>query len=89
MQKVSAKLKLKEPIHYGSEVITELEIRKPKAKDMRVLPQNPSTGDIIDLAGRLCAQPASVMDELGIEDLTQLMEIVGGFLGHGQKTGQS
>lgn len=80
-------LKLKEPVTYGSEIISELKIRKPKAKDIRKLPQNPSTGDILDLAGRLCGHPPSVIDELSIEDVGDLLEIVGNFMQPGQKTG--
>lgn len=82
-------LKLGEPIRQGSEEITELKIRKPKAKDFRTLPMEPSMGDILNLAGRLCGQPPSVIDELGMEDTLKLMDIVGNFIEPGQPTGKT
>lgn len=81
-------LKLKSPVQYGQELIAELKIRKPKAKDIRKLPQSPNTGDILDLAGRLCGQPPSMIDELDLEDTSALLEIVGNFMEPGQTTGK-
>jgi len=72
--------KLKTPVKWGESVVEELTFRKPKAKDLRKLPMNPNTSDLIDLAGNLCAQPPRFMDELEIEDFTGMMEIVSGFL---------
>lgn len=86
---MSKKLTLKEPIKFGEDTITELEFRKAKAKDLRKLPTNPSTGDVIDLAGRLCNQPPRVMDELGIDDLMEVMEVVSDFLPVSRQTGKS
>jgi len=80
-------LKLKEPILWGSETISELTIRAPKAKDIRKLPEKPNTGDIIDLAGRLCGQPPPVMDELSIEDTKAVLQVVGNFMDGGPATG--
>jgi hypothetical protein len=80
-------LKLKESIQQGTEQISELLVRKPKAKDIRKLPADPKTGDILDLAGRLCGQPPSVIDELCMEDTMELLDIVGNFIQPGQKTG--
>jgi Phage tail assembly chaperone proteins, E, or 41 or 14 len=80
-------MKLRDPIKNGSELISALQIRKPKAKDIRSLPGDPKTGDILDLAGRLCGQPPSVIDELSIEDCSELLDIVGNFMVPGQKTG--
>jgi hypothetical protein len=80
-------LKLKEPVQQGSEIISELKFRAPKAKDFRRLPSNPQTGDILDLAGRLCGQPPSMIDELGMEDMKAVLEVVGNFMEPGQQTG--
>lgn len=82
-------LKLKEPIQFGSETITELRFRAPKAKDLRPLPaEGPKTqGDSIDLAGRLCGQPSVVMDELGLEDLAEVSSIIEAFMPSGPATG--
>lgn len=74
------KFTLKEPIKQGSEIISELEMRKPKAKDFRGMSMNPDVGALLDLAGKLCAQPKSVMDELGVEDMKVILQAVGDFL---------
>lgn len=80
-------LKLKEPIQFGSDTIDQLEIRKPKAGDMRSMPTEPKMTDLLDLGGRLCGQPPSVINELGIEDMMMLLEIVGNFIPTGRRTG--
>lgn len=82
-------IKLRSPIKHGSETITELSIREPKAKDLRKLPMQPNMGDIIDLAGRLAAQPPSVMDELSAADLSEVAEVIGNFIGVGPGTGNA
>lgn len=64
----------------GSE-LTELALRKPKAKDLRVFDK--VEGEIagtFELIGKLAGIPASQVDELELEDLTQIMEWVEGFL---------
>lgn len=80
-------LKLKHPVQHGETTITELTFRRPKAKDFRPFPAKPQLGDILDLAGRLCAQPKSVIDELDVEDMTEVNELVGGFMPSGPETG--
>lgn len=80
-------IKLRTPIVFGSNTIEELTLRRPKAKDFRSLPMEPRFGDILDLAGRLCAQPKAVMDELDVEDLDEVMNIVGDFVPGGRGTG--
>lgn len=80
---------LEDPIQFGSELVSALELQKPKAKHFRHLPAEPSTGDMIDLAGRLCGQPPKVMDELSITDMKRVLEAVAGFLGVTPETGKS
>ncbi len=87
MSNGSVTLKLKEPIPFGSETISELVIRKPKAKDMRRMPAKPCMGDILDLLGALAGQPKVVIDELGMEDMTAASEVVEGFMPGGRGTG--
>lgn len=81
-------MKLREPIQVGTELISKLIINKPKAKHIRSLPVQPSTGDILDLAGKLCGQPPSTIDELSIEDCKELLDIVGDFIEPGQTIGK-
>ena len=80
-------VKLREPIPFGSETITELTLRKPKAKDFRRMPMSPGIGDLLDLAGQLSAQPKAVIDELGPEDMQEVLERVGDFFPSGRGTG--
>lgn len=88
MSKVVAKtIELKEPVVFGSETFSKLEMSKPKAKHLRKLPQDPGTGDLMDLASRLCDVPPSVIDELSVPDLMTVLEAIGDFLPASQKTG--
>lgn len=81
------KIKLTTPIQHGSETISELELRAPKAKDMRGMPLKMEMDDMLTLASRCTAQPPSVIDELSFDDLTAVMETIGGFIGRGRQTG--
>lgn len=84
-----SKIKLKHPIKFGdAETITELTVRRPIAKDFRVLPAKPAFGDILNLAAKLCEQPPSVIDMLDAEDLMPLMDVVGSFLPSSLATGK-
>lgn len=81
-------LKLSEPIQNGSETITELRIRKPKAGDMRRIPAgNQTVGHGLDLLGSLSGQPKHVIDELSLEDMEAAMEVIEGFRRRGPETG--
>lgn len=83
-------VKLKQPIQFGSEQIHVLEFQTLKAKHLRKMPAQPGISDMLDLAGVLCAQPPSVMDELSAEDTAAVMELVGGFFaGFGGTGGKS
>jgi hypothetical protein len=81
------KIVLRKPIKFGEETIMELELRDPKAKDFRKFPMQPTMGDILDLAGHLAGQPKQVIDELGVKDMTEVLEIVGAFFPSGPETG--
>lgn len=82
------KLKLKEPIKQGEELITELEFKIPHAKDMRGMSLEPKFSDILDLAGRLCGHPPSVIDQLSAPDAMEVAAIVGNFITNGRGTGE-
>lgn len=73
-------IKLKSPIQFGSETITQLRLRPPKAKDMRGLPLQMNMDSMLTLAGRCAEQPPSVIDELSFEDLQAVMEAITSFL---------
>lgn len=82
------KIKLKNPVQHGSETITELELREPKAKDMRGMPLQLDWDAMLTLASRCAAQPPSVIGELSFVDLTAVAEALGDFLGSGLPTGK-
>lgn len=81
------KITLKDPVQHGSETITELELRAPKAKDMRGMPLQLDWDSMLTLASRCAAQPPSVINELSFADLTQVAEAIGNFIGAGPLTG--
>ncbi len=86
-QKYHATITLDTPIQWGKdEVIKEINIRKPKAKDLRGLKTDIGFTEILDLTIKICDQPRAVIDDLEIEDTQKLMEVVGGFFENGQKT---
>lgn len=83
-------IKLKEPIKVGEKEITELTVRKPKAKDLRKLPTAAKTlSEMLDFAGHLCGEPPSTIDELGIEDAVQIFEVITDFLPDSLLTGKA
>lgn len=82
-------IKLKDPITVGSQVIEELHMRKPRAKDLRRMPLTPNLGDMLDLAGALSGQPRVIIDELSIADVTEVSNFVGSFWESGPKTGDT
>lgn len=81
------KIKLKHPIQYGSETIHELDMRRPKAKDLRGLPIKMEMDHMLTLAGRCSAQPDSVINELDFEDMMSVVEVLGNFIGSSLPTG--
>lgn len=94
---MSHTLTLKEPITttfkssdgaQRQETITELTLRKPKAKDLLSL--DTVTGDVsktLALISALSGHPMLVIHELSTDDLTAAGEIIAGFFPNGQKTG--
>lgn len=83
------KLKLLKPIEQGSEKITHFEFREPLGKDLRDFPLDMKSGDLLDLASALCAQPKSVMDKLSAKDTMKVLEIVSVFIAGGPETGEN
>lgn len=82
------KITLKVPLKYGSETITELELKAPVARDFRDMPLEPKYGDLMDVAAKLCNQPPSVIDQLSPVDMSEVLLKVGEFMGTGPKTGK-
>lgn len=79
--------KLNTPIKFGENTITELQLRRPKGKDLRRLGQDIRIGDLLDIASKLAGQAPAVIDELDGEDTMRLAEVIGDFLGRSPATG--
>ena len=82
------RITLKEPVKFGEAEISVLVFRdKLCAGDLRGVKlqklDEMLTDDVLKIAGRLCAQPDPVMNALSIEDLAQVVEVLGGFFGAG------
>jgi hypothetical protein len=80
---------LRWPIQLGNQQVTSLTLRRPKAKDLRMMPgDGASMADTLDLIGRLAGQPRPIIDEMDGEDVQEVSKIVLGFSGSGHPTGE-
>lgn len=86
---VKFKLTAGKEIKHGAESVSELEFREPIAKDFRPMPVQPTQGDLLILAGKLCQMPDSVLDQLSAKDHMRVMEIMAVFIGGGQEIGEN
>jgi hypothetical protein len=82
-------LTLRSPIREGGEkghvFIDVIYVKRPRAKEMRLVPTNLGgtgglVGDLFPFAQQLCGLTAAEFDQLEFVDLMPLMEIVGGFV---------
>lgn len=79
---------LKHEIHLGSEVIKEINYRRPKAKDLKkIKPTQLETGDLIDLFNAICDATPGAVDEMDAEDAMAAIGVVSTFLAGGQEIG--
>ncbi|WP_439640067.1 phage tail assembly protein [Nevskia sp.] len=78
----ATRIPLVHPIQHGDKTITELVIRRPKARDYRLIKKLDNPFDmVLDMAAALTDLPAAVIDDLdGVDDLPKLMQVVTGFL---------
>lgn len=87
---VNGVLTLVEPISLtGIGEVTEFRFKdKLKAKHWRALPvsRGLTYDNILHLTGKLTGQPDKVLDELGFEDLQNVVAIVSDFLATGSPT---
>lgn len=83
-------IKLTEPVTIGESTITEIDIREPKGRDYRQLkPTGDPTpfGMAFDFASMLSGQPKKVFDELCHQDVLEVQDVMGKYLGKSQPTG--
>lgn len=73
--------KLKKPYKFGEQTVTEYKIKKPKAKDIRNITfVEGQTGPLLTLLANLSGESDSSVDELEMEDVVELVKIVGNFM---------
>lgn len=79
---------LKTPITLGSEIITELAFKEPTLGDLEEMPLSGQTmGDMVKAISSCTGQPPSVIKQIGLGDMTGLMEVVTSFLPDFRATG--
>lgn len=70
------------------DTITRFELQRPKGKHLKATDKvQGDAAKTLALIAAAAGQPASVMDELDIEDFTELGKIVEGFTGVPPQTG--
>jgi len=80
--------KLKKPIQFGSDTITELTFKPPKFRHLKGLPAGDEMGALLLLAMRLSGQPEQVIGEMDLEDISGVAEIVGNFTEPSRRAGK-
>jgi len=80
---------LSEPISWGEETISELVLKRPKAKDIEHLSADPTLKELLTVAQKCSRQPKRVIDDLDAEDAMAVVDAVADFLDGGQKTGNT
>lgn len=82
-------IKFKGPSGEREEVITEVQLRRPKGKDIRAMDRvEGDIGKTMALLSRVSDLDPSVLDEMDGADVVELLERVAGFLPSGQPTGE-
>ena len=81
-QSQKTKLKLEYPGEFEGAVITELQVRRPKGRDMRFLPSSENAGveDMYPFLALLAGIDERILDEMDAVDITALSDLVTGFL---------
>ena len=85
----SVNVKLSEPLEWGSETISELTLRRPKAKDIEHISSNPTMKEMMTVAQKCAGVPRRVIEELDIDDANNVMDAVADFLDGGHQTGKT
>lgn len=81
---------MKHPVEVkGFDPCTMVQIRRPKARDLKDLPiEGMVMGDMLKLVAKLANLPMPVLDEMDVEDFQALSGMISGFLNNGQRTGE-
>lgn len=75
------RLPLDTPLKHGEEELAELRFRRPTVKDMRTVPSRIDSYDaVLRLVSRLTGTPNTVLDGIGGDDVSRVLEIGAHFL---------
>lgn len=82
-------LKLRYPVQFGSETISELVLNRPTVLQQRRLQVGVQLtfGDYVDVAALLCKRDVAALNLLDVEDGNRLVLAVSFFLSRGLPTG--
>ncbi|MBN9023185.1 MAG: phage tail assembly protein [Rhizobiales bacterium] len=78
-------VRLSQPIASDGKTVTEVQVRRPKVKDLRAMERDTSTlANHIDqgvaMAALLTELPVEVIDEMDAVDFATVSEVIAGFL---------
>lgn len=83
----SVTILLETPVQWGSDLVSELRVRRPRGKDMRAM-RDQSADGALKFAGRLTEHPDKFIDELDVSDVARLLDVVTGFLPESLRAGE-
>lgn len=73
-------VKLVEPITFGSETVSEVVLKSPRGKHLKLLPPNPALKDILNMASKVSGVSGAVIDEMCSTDVIAIAEAMGELL---------
>ena len=81
-------VRLTQPIASDGKTVTEVQVRRPKVKDLRAMERdNSATATQIDqgvaMAALLTELPIEIIDEMDAVDFAAVSEVIAGFLPQG------
>ncbi len=88
MNNPAATLQLNHPFQWGKEIVSELQFRRIKAKDLRQIGSMDDTAASLQLIANATGMTPKQVDELDSEDLMEAQKIIKGFMPKPQETGE-
>ncbi|MCB1502832.1 MAG: phage tail assembly protein [Bauldia sp.] len=81
-------VRLTQPIAWDGKTVTDIQVRRPKVKDLRAMERdNSATATQIDqgvaMAALLTELPIEIIDEMDAVDFAAVSEVIAGFLPQG------
>lgn len=89
MEQQPVKYKLQFPIDYLGNLVTEVELKRPKGKHIKNLDGKNPMADTLTLASKISGMPPAFFDEMDACDVTRVSEIISTFLSNGLEIGNS